>query len=109
MELLLRARVEKDGCRVAVVGTLDLCSAAQLQNYLDDVLHVGGPRMVLDVRGITFMDCTGLEVLLRTYRTVSRQGGWLRLTAVPPRVRRLLELTGTQILATTAGDDLTAP
>jgi anti-sigma B factor antagonist len=40
------------------------------------------------------MDSQGLSALLRTRQEIERCGGSLRLAGVPPRILRLLELTG---------------
>jgi anti-anti-sigma factor len=52
--------------------------------------------VALDLGDVTFMDSSGLHVLLATTRRASLVGADLRLVRVSARVRRLLELTGTE-------------
>ena len=51
--------------------------------------------MALDFGDVTFMDSSGLHVLLATTRRAAEVGADLRLVSVSARVQRLLELTGT--------------
>jgi anti-anti-sigma regulatory factor len=57
-------------------------------------MREGGARLLLDVSGVSFMDCAGLRVLLTTRRNAELRGGFMRLIAVSRAVRRIMELTG---------------
>ncbi|MFB7356049.1 STAS domain-containing protein [Streptomyces gardneri] len=61
-----------------------------------------GPRgLDVDLSGVTFCDSSGLDMLLRLNRRANRAGKSLVLTALSPRVTRLLRLTGAEHLFTT--------
>ena len=64
----------------------------------DEVLrHLhGGTAVHLDLGDVTFMDSSGLHVLLATRRRASLVGAEMRLVRVSARVQRLIELTRTQ-------------
>ena len=81
---------------VRLVGELDAGTVPQVRDYLESVLRPG--RLVLDLRDVTFLDCAGIETLVRTHERVRRRGGWLCLTEVPHHVRWLLGITGTEAL-----------
>ena len=49
------------------------------------------PRVVIDTAGITFSDSNFLNLLLRVHRATS-----LRVVSPPPRLRRILEVTGAE-------------
>ena len=49
---------------------------------------------MLDVSGVSFMDCAGLRAVLATRRRAEMRGGFLRLIATSAAVRRIIELTG---------------
>ena len=67
-------------------------------------LHGMGPkgldllRSALRARGLSFVDCAGLRVLLAAREEARSRGGWQRLEAVPAGVRRVIALTGTDQL-----------
>lgn len=77
---------------VTASGELDMTSAPDLINVLRHAIRAYGPsRVDLDLTGVTFMDSTGLQVLVAANSDV---GGGLRITGTSPAVHRLLELTG---------------
>ncbi len=109
MELSMSALLRDRESLVRVTGELDLGTAGQLASFLAEVLRVGSARLVLDVAGVTFMDCTGLGVLLRARNASLLRGGGLRLVSAPSRVLTLLALTGTSPLAAPAGVPASLP
>jgi anti-anti-sigma factor len=106
MELSMSVRQRGLQSLVRVVGELDLASASPLEDFLAEVLRTGSARLVVDLAGVTFMDCTGLGVVLRARSASVLRGGGLCVVAVPRRVRTLLALTGTQALARPVGSFL---
>jgi anti-anti-sigma factor len=84
----------EDGVRVvAVSGELDLDTLAELNAALtaDDGLLA---TTVVDLRGLTFIDSSGVSGVLAAARRARDAGG--RLVCVPgsPTVKRVFELTG---------------
>ena len=53
-----------------------------------------GARLALDLTGVTFIDCSGVNALLASCRDARRLGGSMRVAGASPRVRRLIEITG---------------
>jgi anti-anti-sigma factor len=78
MDVTLGVRPGDDGTVVAVSGEVDVCTEAPLQQALLRIMREHGARLLLDVSGVSFMDCAGLRVLLATSAAV----------------RRIIELTG---------------
>lgn len=74
---------------VQVVGELDL-QAVPLLNTLGGEPHF----VVLDLRGVTFMDCSGLRALENAQRGAVAAGGAMRLAAPSRHVLSLLQHTG---------------
>jgi anti-sigma B factor antagonist len=46
-------------------GDFDRSNTAQVEQALDDALHAGRPQLVVDLRGVSFLDSTMLRVLIR--------------------------------------------
>jgi anti-sigma B factor antagonist len=83
------------GCRLTLRGELDLGSAPRLERALADA----GDDVVLDLRQLTFMDSTGVRVLLeaaeqcgRALRILAPIDGDARLTIVETGIGPLLPL-----------------
>jgi anti-sigma B factor antagonist len=81
---------------VAVGGEIDRHSGAELRDELLRVLHRHGPRLILDLQDVTFMDSAGIEVLLATRRRAQLEGGWVRVARASPCVGRMLTLASLQ-------------
>jgi anti-sigma B factor antagonist len=89
---------ERDGHIVVTVrGDLDIASHERVDEFLREILaeHRGETvRIVLDLSAVTFMDTTGLTVLLRHWRELNRSGGSLVLAGPVYRNTRVLWTTG---------------
>ena len=94
MGLTVCARSGDDGIVVAVSGEVDVCTEGPLQQVLLRIMRERGARLLLDVSGVSFMDCAGLRALLTTRRRAELCGGFMRLIATSAAVRRIIELTG---------------
>ena len=84
------------GTIVAISGEVDVGTEAQLQQSLLRIMRECGAKLMLDVSGVSFMDCAGLRALLATRRRAEIRGGFLRLIATSAAVGRIIELTGAQ-------------
>ena len=81
--------------RVAVCGEVDLATAPVLRDRLLGVLGDQGPTMVsVDLAGVSFLDCTGINALIAARNAAARTGRQMRVTQPQPIVRRVLDLTG---------------
>lgn len=78
----------------ALFGEFDLACAQEVRLQLDEAIDAGISRLVVDLRGVPFIDSSGLGVLLGRYRRISERGGELCLAAPRPAVRTVLELSG---------------
>jgi anti-sigma B factor antagonist len=79
---------------IAVEGELDLSSAPRLKWMLLDALDAGRSRVVVDLGGVSFMDSTGLGVLIGVNKRLE-QGSELVIVCPPGVVRQVFEFSGT--------------
>jgi anti-anti-sigma factor len=79
---------------VEISGELDIEAAARTSARLDTLTSRERPDLVLDLRAVMFIDCSGLSVLIRARGRALGRGGRLALVCDGPRVPRLLRLTG---------------
>jgi stage II sporulation protein AA (anti-sigma F factor antagonist) len=76
-------------------GELDLSSAAGFRERVDlELRRAGVPNLILSLRGLEFVDSTGLGSLLGRHRQVTSSGGRLILTDIPPKVMSMIEMAG---------------
>ena len=79
---------------ITVTGELDMVTAGELRNAVTAVLDGGARQIGIDVAAVTFCDSSGLAALDSAYGEATRRGSPLRLTAVHPNMRRVLQITG---------------
>jgi len=83
---------------VAVSGEIDIDTEQTLQRALRLALARSSEGVDLDLTGVGFCDCSGLNVLLRVRRIALTDGKTLRIRAAAPGVEQLLTLTDTSSL-----------
>ncbi len=106
MDLSLRTRLpvaqsaresaaRDDATLVEVAGELDLQSAPQLRADLARAIeNHAPPRIIVDLGGVSFLDSTGVGVLVGALKRAREAGGALHFCGAQTRVRRVFEITG---------------
>jgi anti-sigma B factor antagonist len=85
---------DRDRTLVQLGGELDLATAPKLQEQLGEIVDEGADGLIIDLRGLGFMDSTGLRVLLGFRARLGEAERELVLVVADGPVLRLLELTG---------------
>lgn len=86
-------RIERDPATqaISVAGEIDLSSAQELEDCLE--CEPPGRDVTLDFSGVSFMDSTGINVLIRALKRL-RSGHKIRLLRPQEAVRRVLQICG---------------
>jgi anti-sigma B factor antagonist len=79
---------------VTVVGDLDVHTAPTLQQHLGPLTAVQGASLVIDLSAVSFIDSTGLGILVGALKHVREVGGRLDVVVTSPRVIKVFTLTG---------------
>jgi anti-sigma B factor antagonist len=64
-----------------------------LKDKVNSLLNQGKKKIVLNLAEVPYIDSAGLGEIVRTYTTVSRQGGNLKLLSLTKRITDLLAIT----------------
>lgn len=64
-----------------------------LKDKINSLVLDGHKKIVLNLAGVPYIDSSGLGEIVRTYTTVSRQGGSLKLLNLTKRITDLLAIT----------------
>jgi anti-sigma B factor antagonist len=83
-----------DATLIVVAGELDIASAPELEQTLDQIQPELTKLVVVDLRELEFMDSTGLSIIVRAHQRLADSDCELTLVKGPPQVQRLLDLTG---------------
>lgn len=86
---------EPDGGLVLrLEGEVDLATVPLISAAVDAGMAGGCTRLVFDLTGVTFMDSSGLQVLVSTRNALDGTGGEMVISALHPDLRRVFELSG---------------
>jgi len=77
-----------------LVGEIDAHTAPRLETVLAERFEAGAATLRLDVRRVTFMDSSGLRIVIAATETARGRAGDLVLVAPAPSVLRLLDVSG---------------
>ena len=83
-----------------MVGEVDLSSAALLRASIEELLHLGSQRLVVDLRGVGFMDSSGLSVLVACKKRMQEAGGELAIACPNESILKVFTVTGLDRLFT---------
>ena len=86
----------RDEVAVVPSGELDLASVDELERAVGELRSAGFQSIVIDLRGIDFIDSTGLRVLITLRNDAKRRGHALALVSPPPTASRIFDITGTR-------------
>jgi anti-sigma B factor antagonist len=64
-----------------------------LKDKINSLVHQGQRKLVLNLEGVPYIDSAGLGEIVRTYTTISRQGGSMKLLNLTKRITDLLSIT----------------
>jgi anti-anti-sigma factor len=85
---------EGDVVRITLEGELDIATSPTVEGVLREPCDNGIQRRVLDLSRLTFMDSSGLRIILKAQASSRRDGWALALVPGPPAVQRIFEITG---------------
>jgi anti-sigma B factor antagonist len=98
---------------VGVTGEIDVATAPALRDSLLALVNRGAESLVVDLRGVTFIDSTGVGSLLRIFHRQNLMGGQVHFVADQHAVLRVLDLMQLRrrlhVTATVAAVDTCCP
>lgn len=94
MELRLSTFNSNGATIVEAGGELELHNAPRLREELKRICETDKPRCVVNMSDVSFIDSTGVGVLVGALKRAREHGGSLALACPQPRVRRVFEITG---------------
>ena len=86
--------------QVRLDGEIDHHSSGQMRSEIDDAIYAYLPEMlILDFRDVSFMDSSGIGLIMGRYKIISPLGSDLLIANPSPHISRILKLAGMERLA----------
>ncbi|RLL48152.1 anti-sigma F factor antagonist [Oceanobacillus piezotolerans] len=80
---------------VRLSGELDHHAAESLRDKWKDMMYSTSIRhVILNLENVTFMDSSGIGVVLGRYKEVLQLGGEMVVCSITPSIKRLFEMSG---------------
>lgn len=79
---------------VELQGEIDIVAAESLAPRLRRLTAGSGHEVIIDLRPVTFIDCSGLGMLCVLHERLIARGRRLRVVATRPLILKMLRLTG---------------
>ena len=82
-------------------GEIDHHTAADMREKIDGAIDMNMPSLlVLDFGGVSFMDSSGIGLVMGRYRALQNSGAKLQITGASPQISKVMQLAGVNRLAT---------
>lgn len=95
----VRIETTSEGITAWLSGELDHHTAATMRGQVDAAVERSVARVLrLDFSGITFMDSSGIGLVMGRYRLMQSRGGRLQVVGVSDRLLRVMKLAGLEKL-----------
>lgn len=86
-------------------GELDHHTAREMREAIDSSVELNMPStLVLNFKNISFMDSSGIGLVMGRYRNISKAGGELHITGTSPQIYKVMKLAGIERLAKLEGN-----
>ncbi|KAA0544567.1 STAS domain-containing protein [Bacillus sp. BGMRC 2118] len=94
MNLDVEVKRENQECFVQIKGEIDAYTAPGLKSELVPIAEEKGIQLTLDLSNVSYIDSTGLGVLVGTLKLTRKNDGSMCLIGLNERVTRLFKITG---------------
>lgn len=78
---------------VEVTGKLTSLETGALTNSIAQLLKQGRKQILLNLRGLTYLDSSGIGDLVRTYMSVIKSGGEMKVVGLTDKAEEILKIT----------------
>lgn len=93
--MLLSAKRKGECLTVYLSGEIDHCAAGELRRRIEErIAEERTSELCLDFSDVSFMDSSGVGMIIGRYKTMKAQGGCVTACGLHPPVDRLFHLAG---------------
>lgn len=98
--MAVEIKIKGEVMTASLSGELDHHTARDMRNAIDNAVELNMPSLlILDFSGISFMDSSGIGLVMGRYRLISKNGAQLHITGASPQIYKVMRLAGLERLA----------
>lgn len=94
MELDIQTAKSANHCEVVLHGEVDVYTAPSLKEKLVELIEDGCTNVVVDLEGVSFIDSSGLGVLVSALRRARERDGVVRVVCTRENILKIFRITG---------------
>jgi anti-sigma B factor antagonist len=94
MNMTINLKETERYIHVYVGGEIDVYTAPKLKETLFPLSEKVEMKLIVDLTDVTYMDSTGLGVIVGVFKSVRKNNGSFQLTGLSDRLIRLFTITG---------------
>ncbi|GAV13817.1 anti-sigma F factor antagonist [Paenibacillus sp. E194] len=79
---------------VQTCGDLDLAAAKEFRSTMEPIVNDANTELTLDLKELTYIDSTGIGILISILKMRHEQKSAFRIVNVPTHVQKLFDMTG---------------
>ena len=85
---------------VCLTGEIDHHAVADMREQIDISINRHKPKKVIfDFENVSFMDSSGIGLIMGRYQMVNEYGGMIEIVRMPPYIKRVMKLSGVEKIA----------
>ena len=86
---------EKAGYYVVYLkGSLDMYTSVELKSQTDAITLKTGEKIILQLNDVSYIDSSGIGVLIKIVNAVQAQSGTVHLTGIKPMIEKIFKVAG---------------
>ena len=86
---------DSDSLTIYLSGEIDHCAAEKLRDGIEKLIERSDAEtLILDFHDVSFMDSSGVGMLIGRYKTMAERGGCVFARGMQPTVRRVFYMAG---------------
>ncbi len=91
--------IDEKTVRAYIYGEIDHHSAANLRSTIDEAVETAYPEvLVLDFGGVTFMDSSGIGLVMGRFKLMQNLRGRVLVENSPPAIKKVMRMAGIEKL-----------
>jgi anti-sigma B factor antagonist len=94
MELDIRTEHQESQCEITLRGEVDVYTAPKLKEKLVAVIGDGCANVIVNLEGVSFIDSSGLGVLVSALRRARERDGAVRIVCTRENILKIFRITG---------------
>jgi len=94
MELDIQTERRAGQCEITLRGEVDVYTAPKLKEGLVSLIGEGCTNLVIDLEGVSFIDSSGLGVLVSALRRARERDGAVRIVCTRENILKIFRITG---------------